>query len=243
MDAQGSQPIRFVEITSLQDELLLPWLDLYETAFPAPERVLVSKHLLVLRGTPEEPGEHHLLAALSGNGSFAGLARYQVLPDLGVAYLWYLATTPTVRNQGVGAKFYQEIVRRVTGPAVRALVIDVEIPAQPGEDEGRPAAAENPAVAAEDLVLAADEPAVAAEESAVAAESTLARRRIGFYRRQGFRLLEGIHYLQSVGAHQTPMPMHIMFHALGALDAGQAFALARGLLGDDVSQVGELRLT
>jgi GNAT superfamily N-acetyltransferase len=219
--------MRFVELTSLQDDLLLPWLDLYETAFPAAERVLVSKHLLALRGEsdPDEPGEHRLLAALAGNATFAGLARYQVLPDLGVAYLWYLATAPEVRNQGVGTKFYQEIVRRARGPAVQAamqaMVIEVEIPAQPGGGEGASAAAENPAVEA---------------------ERALAQRRIAFYRRQGARLLEGIHYLQTVGRHQAPVPMHVMFHAFAALDAGQAFALARSLWGEQVNQVGELRL-
>jgi GNAT superfamily N-acetyltransferase len=223
---RSSEQLRFLELTSLQDDLLLPWLDLYETAFPAAERVLVSKHLLALKGVPDVPGEHHMLAALDGNASFAGLARYQVLPDLGAAYLWYLATAPELRNQGVGTKFYQEIVRRVTGPAgwagLRALVIEVEIPARAGEGEGVAGAAEN---------------------SAVAAERALAQRRIAFYRRQGARLMEGIHYLQSVGRHQAPIPMHIMFHAFGALDAAQAFALARSLWGDQVSQVGKLRLT
>jgi GNAT superfamily N-acetyltransferase len=212
----STEQIRFVELTSLQDDLLLPWLDLYETAFPAAERVLVSKHLLALKGASDadEPGEHHILAALAGNASFAGLARYQVPPDLGAAYLWYLATAPELRSQGVGTKFYQEIVRRVTGPALRALVIEVEIPARASGGEGE----------------------------AAAAERALAQRRITFYRRQGARLLEGIHYLQSVGRHQAPIPMHLMFHAFGALDAAQAFALARSLWSEQVKQVGKLRL-
>jgi len=222
----SSEQIRFVGLTSLQDDLLLPWLDLYETAFPAAERVLVSKHLLTLKGTPDEPGEHHILAALADNASFAGLARYQVVPDLGAAYLWYLATAPELRSQGVGTKFYQEIVRRVTGPAVRALVIEVEIPARASGGEGVAAAAENSTVSAERALP----------------ERALAQRRITFYRRQGARLLEGIHYLQSVGRHQAPIPMHLMFHAFGALDAAQAFALARSLWGEQVRQVGELRL-
>jgi GNAT superfamily N-acetyltransferase len=224
----SSEQIRFVELTSLQDDLLLPWLDLYETAFPAAERVLVSKHLLALKGASDadEPGEHHILAALAGNASFAGLARYQVVPDLGVAYLWYLATSPELRSQGVGTKFYQEIVRRVAGPAVRTLAIEVEMPARASGGEGAAAAAEKSAVSAERAL----------------AERALAQRRITFYRRQGARLLEGIHYLQSVGRHQAPIPMHLMFHAFGALDAAQAFALARSLWGEQVKQVGELRL-
>ena len=224
----SSEQIRFVELTSLQDDLLLPWLDLYESAFSAAERVLVSKHLLALKGASDadEPGEHHILAALADNASFAGLARYQVVPDLGAAYLWYLATAPELRSQGVGTKFYQEIVRRVTGPAVRALVIEVEIPARASGGEGVAAAAENSTVSAERAL----------------AERALAQRRITFYRRQGARLLEGIHYLQSVGRHQAPIPMHLMFHAFGALDAAQAFALARSLWGEQVRQVGELRL-
>ena len=36
------EPLRIIEINSLNDDLLPAWLDLYETAFPANERVLVS---------------------------------------------------------------------------------------------------------------------------------------------------------------------------------------------------------
>jgi hypothetical protein len=36
--------------------------------------------------------------------------------------------------------------------------------------------------------------------------------------------------------------MHLMFHAFGALDAAQAFALARSLWSEQVKQVGKLRL-
>ena len=37
-----AEPLFFVPIEDLHDELLLPWLDLYETAFPPTERVLIS---------------------------------------------------------------------------------------------------------------------------------------------------------------------------------------------------------
>jgi hypothetical protein len=211
----NSELLRFVELRGPDDDLLLPWLDLYETAFPAAERVLVSSHLLVLKGTPAEPGEHHLLAAMSGEAHFAGLARYQVLPDLGLAYLAYLATLPEMRNRGAGGKFYQEIVRRVTGQDVRALAIEVEIPRQSGGHEG---------------------------EDALLAQHALAQRRIAFYRRQGARLLEGVDYLQTVGRHQPPVPMHLMFDAFVPLDATQAFKMARSVWGELVNQVGELRL-
>ncbi len=223
--------IRFVELTSLQDDLLLPWLDLYETAFPAAERVLVSQHLRALKRSSAlaERPEHHLLAAVDGNEAFAGLARYQTLPDLGTAYLWYLATAPQVRNQGVGTRFYQEIARRVGSQGLRAMVIEVEIPGQEG---GTAKAAEAERAGANATWIENGQ-----------AEDALAERRIAFYRRQGARLLEGIHYLQTVGPHQPPIPMHVMFHAFAAMDAAWAFALAKSLWGDQVRQVGELRLT
>jgi hypothetical protein len=70
----------------------------------------------------------------------------------------------------------------------------------------------------------------------------LADRRISFYRRLGARVLRGIHYLQYVGDHVPPFPMHLMVHILQPLDAAQAFELASAIFGKFISQEGALRL-
>jgi ribosomal protein S18 acetylase RimI-like enzyme len=73
-------------------------------------------------------------------------------------------------------------------------------------------------------------------------ERILAQRRIDFYTRQGARLLTGIHYLQSVGAHAPSTPMHLMFHAKDDLSPSEAYRLASQVLGDALQQVGPLAL-
>lgn len=69
-----------------------------------------------------------------------------------------------------------------------------------------------------------------------------AERRILFYQRNGAALLSGIHYLQSVGSHAPPVPMHLMFHQRRPFTAQQAFELARHLFDDAVQQTGPLAL-
>src|SRR5690606_36980481 len=69
------------------------------------------------------------------------------------------------------------------------------------------------------------------EEAQSPEERDFALRRIGFYRRQGARLLEGIHYTQSVGDHQPEIPMHVMVHPLVEMSAAEAFTLGEQVLG------------
>ncbi len=200
------------ELIDPDDALLLPWLDLYETAFPPSERVLVSFYLRLLRDKRAglQP-DHHLLAA-QRERAFVGLAHYVMLAEPCCAWLWMFAVTPPARNQGIGAALYGEIVRRLpveTG----AMLIEVERP---------------------DLAH-------------TGAERESTERRIAFYRRQGARLLEGVHYVQSVGPHQTPLPMHVMVHPLQPLDAEMAFRMVCTVLGDGagaerIKQTGPLAL-
>jgi GNAT superfamily N-acetyltransferase len=198
-----------VELTGPGDDLLLPWLDLYETAFAPCEKVLVSEHLKILREKAQgEARYHHLLAVLDGRGAFAGMVRYQLLPEAGAAFLWYLAVEPHLRSTGLGSKVYRELLQRVDNGVIKALVFEVEIPELQDHEDGR----------------------------------QLARRRIEFYRRQGARLLRGIDYLQYVGSHQVPTPMHLMVHPLQELTAAQAFALAKAVYQDALTQVGEIGL-
>jgi GNAT superfamily N-acetyltransferase len=204
--------LHITEIIDPNDDLLLPWLDLYETAFPPAERMLISFYLRLLRDKRKglHP-DHHLLAVQCEEG-FVGLAHYVTVEEQHLAWLWMFAVTPGARNRGIGTAIYQDIVRRLPVGTI-AVLIEVERP---------------------DLAH-------------TEAERRLAERRIAFYRRQGARLLEGVHYVQSVGPHQPPLPMHVMFHPLQALDANKAFELARAVFTGDtgseaIAQTGVLSL-
>ena len=130
--------LSFHEITDIQDDLLLPWLDLYEQAFPPNEKVYVSEHLAVLKERGPNSADKCLLAALE-NAALAGMARCDITGEPAVGYLIYLAVTEEKRNAGIGRRFYGEIVRRVqeTQPSVKAVVLEVERPDQAHSEEGR----------------------------------------------------------------------------------------------------------
>ena len=119
----------FLEITSLEDGLLLPWLDLYETAFPPNEKVLVSHFLALLKAKAEGQGEDEfMLAAVDSSGALLGLACYQHMPEARLAVLWYLAVRLQARNRGLGGKFYDHIASLVNRTGCQALLLEVEIP-------------------------------------------------------------------------------------------------------------------
>lgn len=240
--------ISLVEICDLTDPLLLPWLDLYETAFPPGERVLVSHVLAAVTaaGVLHQPAcgvDHgsHLLAAVGNpvsvtrdeaaahansvvsqerespqvdpaGSSFLGLVYYYE-PDGCVAtsgaqaaFLWYFAIEPQMRGQGLGAQLFQRLLERID-PRVRALIFDLEDPAQMETPE----------------------------------RVKQAERRIAFYRRLGARVLGGISYVQTVGPHQPPLLLLLMVHPIQEISPREAFELARQEFGDEIlKQVGKL---
>jgi len=206
------EEIKFVEITDLTDELLLSWLDLYETAFPPNERNLVSYIIQSLVDIEYWEGrsgiKKTLLAAVNRNEALLGLAYYDLMPEKETAVLWYLATWPKERNRGVGGAIYDHIVSQIDPARYKGLVIEVEIPELAGSDEQR----------------------------------QLAARRINFYRRHGARWLKGIDYKQNVGWHQPLTPMYIMIHPLQAIDARAGLELAKAAAGGEVTQSGSLEL-
>jgi GNAT superfamily N-acetyltransferase len=71
-------------------------------------------------------------------------------------------------------------------------------------------------------------------------QKKLAERRVQFYKRNGAKLLTGIHYLQSVGSHQPVTPMHLMFHPLKKIDSHEAYQIAKKVFGDSITQSGNL---
>ena len=200
--------MQVAEINDLQDDLLLPWLDLYETAFPPNERVLVSFLLQVLKDKAlGRAQKYHLWAALEPHTTLVGMAMVELFPESQAALLWCLAVTPNERSRGWGGKLYQEILRQVNSTNT-AMLFEVELPEEAHSDQ----------------------------------ERQLAQRRIEFYRRQGARVLRGVHYRQYVGQHQPPLPMHVMVHPFQSMNPQAAFDLARAVFGDWITQVGTLAL-
>jgi ribosomal protein S18 acetylase RimI-like enzyme len=193
----------FVPIQDPQENLLLPWLDLYETAFPPNEKILVSTILKSLRNRQNRGT--HMDAILNGNGLFIGMAMYELPSIHPVAVLWYIAVMPDQRSQGWGSKIYHGILSQINPDIYKALVFEVEIPSETGA-------------------------------------STDAERRIRFYQKNGAKLLTGVHYLQSVGWHQPPTPMHIMVHPLQPLDAETAYELAYRIFGNAMQKTGTVAL-
>ena len=121
--------ITFYEITDINDALFMPWLDLYETAFPPEEKILVSGFFRFLNPDIKEDGvESRLIAALDERGEFAGLMFYRTKPEIYAFALWYLATLPALRGSGVGAGCYDEVVRRAKESGAKFVVFEVEVP-------------------------------------------------------------------------------------------------------------------
>ena len=130
-------PLEIHEITDINDDLLLPWLDLYERAFPPSEKYLVSTFLAALReaGHPDPRGLH-LLAAVNPSGHLTGMAAHQRLPQLGAALLWYMAIAEPERGKGCGTWLYQEILAWLEPPC-SAVFLEVEDPEQAETPEAR----------------------------------------------------------------------------------------------------------
>jgi GNAT superfamily N-acetyltransferase len=200
--------ISLVPLRGLDDPHLLPWMELYELAFPPNERLLISDMLEIARAQAQDgPHTEYLLSALAG-GEFAGLVHYETFPQLGLAGLWGLATRPAIRGQGLGAAIYDALWQRLRADGCRGLILEVERPDMTHGEAAR----------------------------------QLAVRRIRFYQRLGARLLTGVEYLQTVGPHQPPLPMHVMIHAAAGCSPEEAYGWVRALARDAVLQVGALGL-
>ena len=196
----------FITINDPHDDLFLPWLDLFETAFPPNEKILVSAILNILRNKSKgEAQGMKIVAILDENDKFISMAMYQLPPDKPVGVLWYVAVLPDQRSKGWGSKIYNGILSQINPKIHKALVFEVEIPG--GAD------------------LSPD-----------------AERRIRFYQKNGAKLLTGIHYLQSVGWHQPPTPMHIMIHPMQPMDAEAAYELAHNIFEEAMQKTGPLTL-
>lgn len=121
--------LSLVEITDASDPLFLDWLDLYETAFPFNERILVSSVIKNLRRIGQGiDKDTHYLALVDGDRTCLGLMVYATHPALQAAWLWYLAVRQAERSRGLGGYLYHQLLDRLDPASYRLLVFEVEIP-------------------------------------------------------------------------------------------------------------------
>lgn len=133
-----SDKVLLRELTDINDDLLLPWLDLYETAFPPNERDLVSSKLQLLKTKMRnEPSQTHMVAVVDATEALLGLLHYQYASDPSVALLWYFAVETSFRGRGLGSNTYNQFTEQLRNSGVRVLVFEVEIPAMAKSEEDK----------------------------------------------------------------------------------------------------------
>jgi ribosomal protein S18 acetylase RimI-like enzyme len=201
------------QIKHWQDPALPEVLDLYQTSFPPNEQMRLSWWIQLLNELSLQSGpeqpERLLYAALETGADDV----------VGFAYC------EVYKAQLVGFLMYL-----ATRADLRGQGVGAEVYQQVVEELC-------PRRGSEILLFEVEKPEVMAAESPQAEQ--LARRRIGWYQRQGARLLEGIRYVQSVG-WQPPVEMALMFHNGAVLSPTEAFSRAETIFGSDVEQVNEL---
>jgi hypothetical protein len=74
-------------------------------------------------------------------------------------------------------------------------------------------------------------------------DGEFARRRISWYRRQGAKLLGGVHYVQTVDTGQPPTEMHLMAHNLNPVSPPDVYRAAKEVYGGALKQTGNLTLS
>ncbi len=119
----------FSEITDIQDDLFLDWLDLFETLFPANEKLLFSTLLKILKSKGQGEGAGmHMLAIRNECGKTVGMVLYQLVPDKNLVVLRYLGTAPSEQGKGLGTRIYRDLLEMLDPAVYQALIFEVEIP-------------------------------------------------------------------------------------------------------------------
>ncbi|MBK8989668.1 MAG: GNAT family N-acetyltransferase [Chloroflexi bacterium] len=134
-------PLTFTirEITSSDDPAWPIWVELYLGCFPYDERVPVSyfldlftalaegermpEHIWVMEQFPAgaDPQE-------TGSANVVGMAFTEFEPESALAFLWYIATKPGVRNQGYGTILYDYLAQTFQKQQAKVMLIEVEMP-------------------------------------------------------------------------------------------------------------------
>lgn len=192
----NSDNIWFREVVSVQDPALERAIRLYESSFPASERISphVFHRVVQSRAEGREQRERtvHLLIAQSDD-EIIGMAYclyFEQNPQdepLHLGYLLYLAVDEGCRGLGIGARFYRALTATLQTDAIY----------RGGELSG--------------IIYEVERPELASSE----ADRAIRQRRIAFYQRLGAHILQGIDYVQpAVNEDQDPVPLYLMYHPL-----------------------------
>jgi GNAT superfamily N-acetyltransferase len=122
------------ELRSLDDPLLFPWLDLYETAFPPGQRGLATD---LLRCVRKPDPSIFVGAAVDAEGAFEGMCAWKLLPEMACGYVWYLAVPEGKRGRGIAGAMCREIVARIKAAGMEGVIFEVECPDLLEPPEGR----------------------------------------------------------------------------------------------------------
>ncbi len=120
--------ISLIPINNLTEPLLVDWLELYETAFPANERLLVADLLRMIHVDTSGSTANRLkfFAGVDETGQFCGLVLVEINSPL--AALWYLAIHPARRSAGLGSIIYLQLLELARETSCVGLGFEVEIP-------------------------------------------------------------------------------------------------------------------
>ncbi len=126
---KSDSAIHLQEIERVDDPNFLLYLDLYETAFPANERIAVSSLVkTLLKRQSGEATTSHLLTAIDDAGEMAAMAHYDEEAECGAAYLIYIAVAEKRRGGGIGSQTFQALIERARGAGYAALLFEVDSP-------------------------------------------------------------------------------------------------------------------
>lgn len=121
--------VHLVELTDINDDLLLPWLDIYERSFAPEEKEPVSSHLSLLKDKMRgEKTATSMFAAVDGEGQLVGIIKDYVRASSNTCVLWYFATDAELRGKGLGAHIYRLWEAKLRAQGIKTLVYEVEIP-------------------------------------------------------------------------------------------------------------------
>ena len=160
---------------------------IYEEAFPVDEREPLPHIVAGIHARRENPSvaTSHFWVALDRTGVW-GIALFGYHAPARLGFLSYLAVHSHARGHGRGAWLYHQVLAGVVADARTA---------GHAPTLGTCFEVERPA------------------EAVTPGDRAMRQRRIGFYRRQGARLLEGLDFTAPpLAPGLAPVPYHLMFH-------------------------------
>jgi GNAT superfamily N-acetyltransferase len=179
---------KIIRLIDPDDPLTGQALDLYQNSFPVEEIDPIDGIQLGMRrqleGRPEVNRAWRFLAAVNC-GRVVGMSMYTYYRDTRLAFLFYLATQPDLRGQGLGAWLFRQTRDRLAGDAFDLKGLP---PLGMCWEVERPEIGQSPD------------------------EVELRKRRINFYRRIGAILLDEIEFIAPpIDDGQPPVPYYLMY--------------------------------